>query len=347
MFNKLLLIISMAFISQYGMAQSEAEALSNVTVGRGFPHEMDVLIPPNRNDETTLLVLLHGGGGQKAHYAHGLGIKKNKEKDYYDTDPLSENGYNLQYLIDNNLALVFIQGKSPDENLESARTWNNNVMDSGQDDVGLLKRVAWLAKEQYGFKKVVLGGHSMGGVMTNRMWCEASESYDAFVSTAGPISPTQWDSCNPKQIKPYLHITGTNDRILQIVEDTKADSPIDHSQDTFLYLDKIVFFGGHHAFVDPFPSQNPQFMNELVLYKQRAKMMCNQQPGKKKTGRFGDLGSIQQTNCRGKLKLVQVEDADHCIGEANQRAYKCDIPLNTPNSTAILDTIVNFVNRAL
>ena len=90
---------------------------------------------------------------------------------------------------------------------------------NGEDDVAFLTELAGWARSQLLSDTVVLGGHSNGGMMTHRMWCEADGPFDRFVSVAGPPSA----DFNPNDIsprecrgsKPYWAILGTEDMVLQ------------------------------------------------------------------------------------------------------------------------------------
>ena len=90
---------------------------------------------------------------------------------------------------------------------------------NGEDDVAFLTELAGWARSQLLSDTVVLGGHSNGGMMTHRIWCEADGLFDRFLSVAGPPSA----EFNPNEIsprecrgsKPYWAILGTEDRVLQ------------------------------------------------------------------------------------------------------------------------------------
>ena len=56
---------------------------------------------------------------------------------------------------------------------------------NGEDDVAFTELAGW-ARSELLSDTVVLGGHSNGGMMTHRIWCEADGLFDRFVSVAGP-----------------------------------------------------------------------------------------------------------------------------------------------------------------
>lgn len=301
-------------------------------VGHGFPHRADFLMPDNRDSRTRAIIVLHGGGGQKHSFQHGLGLKAEDSPSYL------VNELNTAFLRKNNVALIFVQGFSlPDK--PGGYTWNNTIMTSQLDDKAMLVKLAADLRRE-GFGKVYLMGHSMGGVMVNRLWCESSTSFDGFGSSAGPMSPTLWNSCRPSVAKPYLHVTGLNDRILQLIEDPAVGKDINHLNDEFLTLDKTTRAAGGAAFVHP----APEFKNELVSYKERVRRFCGETASAPALSPAG-LKWTQKTqeNCKGALKMIQIRDDDHCTGGKDVAGgYKCDKPLNTWGTTEHLQRFVDF-----
>ena len=113
------------------------------------------------------------------------------------------------------MLLAFPQGQSLQSCQQppcNAFTWNNFVMDSGQDDVGFLSALAAelrgggvsaaapAATATAAFPalppgaRLSLAGHSNGGMMANRVWCETGDAvFDAFASFEGPM-PRRFDA---------------------------------------------------------------------------------------------------------------------------------------------------------
>ena len=310
----------------------------NESVGGGHPHLADFIYPPTVNDETKAIVVIHGGGGLKHAFAHSLGFKKS-EDETYNSDPNAVNGYNEQYLIDNNIALIFIQGLTIQEAPESY-TWSNHIMTSGYDDKSMLIYFANYLKTVEGFEKVYLMGHSMGGVMTNRILCEAPLTFDGYGSSAGPISTVNSQDCDYSTDKPYIHVVGLNDRIIQIIEEPIIGNSVDHTDDEFLTLNSIVRGLSPDAFVTP----APEFKNGIPLYPTRVLEKCEDTVSDPIYEPNELNWEIKiNTDCNGTLKLIQVKDTDHCTGAGTTgNNFKCDIPLTTTGQTNHLDRFVQF-----
>lgn len=308
---------------------------NNLTFGT-YPHKVDILLPPQRDQNTIAMVVLHGGGGTKENFAYSLGFKK-LDSGLYDSNPDSAGGYLEDFLIQHNVALIFAQGQNIPQK-PGSYTWTNTIMNSGQNDVAFLQLLAQQLRQTWNFSKVYLSGHSMGGVMTNRMWCQSPSTFDGYGSIAGPLSVQLYNSCNPSIKKPYIHITGLNDRIIQIVEDPAVGPNINHANDATLTLDSFTRTLGGVAFVHP----APEFQNELTSYSWRANLMCAQVASAKVYAPTGLWKTATQENCGGALKMIQVRDTDHCTGNRNPDSYKCDIPLTTTGTTETLDKLIEF-----
>ena len=55
-------------------------------------------------------------------------------------------------------------------------------MSSGQDDVSFLRALVSHLRGSLSLPRMYLTGHSNGGMMANRMWCETGDSlFDGFV----------------------------------------------------------------------------------------------------------------------------------------------------------------------
>lgn len=334
----LLALIPLFFVFQNCGSQSEStydgeeipsgtyppQVYNNLTFG-SYPHKVDIILPPNKDQNTRALVMIHGGGGNKENFAFSLGFRKT-EAGTYSLDPDSVNGYLEDFLIQHNVALIFAQGQSIPQKPDSF-TWSNLIMTSGQNDVAFLNLLAQELRTTYHFSRVYLAGHSMGGSMTNRMWCQSPQSFDGYGSIAGPLSTQLYTSCNPSVKKPYIHIAALNDRIIQIVEDPTVGPNINHATDTTLTLDSLTRTFGGVALVHP----APEFQNELVSYGWRANLMCSEVASAKVYAPIGtNWKTATQENCGGALKMIQVKNADHCTGGQGGDHYKCDVPL-TPS----------------
>ena len=169
----------------------------------GYPGRVfDVFMPAG--EPRQVVIFLHGGAGSKEGSA----------------DHLRLSGISQEALDETRTAWILPQGANA--NVSGTATWSNYVMDSGyqgpngEDDVAFLTELARWARAHLGGDTVVLGGHSNGGMMTHRIWCEADGLFDRFVSVAGPPSADfNPNDISPRQCrgsKPYWAILGTEDR---------------------------------------------------------------------------------------------------------------------------------------
>lgn len=172
----------------------------------GYPHAIDVYRPAGA---TRVMVFLHGHGGYAWQAAYNLGINRRSQ--------VAVEG-NVDWALLQRLGIiaVFPQGQAKDA--ASPATWSNRVFDSGQDDVSFLSALAAHARDTWGATQVSLAGHSAGGTMTGRMWCEQTAAFDAYYSVAGPMPAPSDDhfayNCTPTVAAPYAMVVGDQDRVL-------------------------------------------------------------------------------------------------------------------------------------
>lgn len=172
----------------------------------GFPHKVDAYAPAGA---TKAIVFLHGLGGYGSQIAYDLGLNS-------VTSAPTMSTVNWAWLEQNGVMAIFPQAQIPAGS--TLPTWSDYVQKSGADDVGFLKALSSFVKTQYGAMEVSLAGHSNGGAMTSRIWCEATSSYKAYVSLAGPMPSTTYPvpapTCTPKGAAPYLAVIGGADTSL-------------------------------------------------------------------------------------------------------------------------------------
>lgn len=166
----------------------------------GFPHKVDIYRPPGA---TRAIVFLHGNGGTTGSLAYLLGFSRG---------PIpSAKNVNWDWLSQNGIIAVLPQGQAaPGSTL---KTWNNYIFNSGQNDVAFLSALATNVRTKYGVADVSLAGYSAGGVMTGRVWCEATTSFRSFVSIAGPMMSGTGTgvTCTPLTTAPYFVMLGAKD----------------------------------------------------------------------------------------------------------------------------------------
>jgi len=172
----------------------------------GYPHKIDVYRPAGA---TKAIVFLHGRGGTTGQLAYDMGFNRTIAAPTTRT-------VNWDWLTRNGIIAVFPQGQVMPGTTVS--TWSNYLTNSGQDDVAFLGALSSYTKAQFGATEVSLTGHSNGGAMTARMWCEGTTAFKAFVSMAGPmVSPTYpipSPTCTPLAQAPYYIIVGGKDQQL-------------------------------------------------------------------------------------------------------------------------------------
>ncbi len=281
---------------------SQPTVSSNNTVGT-YPHKVDIYSAENPQYG---VIFLHGGGGKKEGLAYDLGFKS-------DT---AESSYNLtttgaQWLNDQKVMAVFPQGQTlPSYN---AWTWNNYVMDSGVDDVAFLNAlVAWLKTLPLSshVTKYYLVGHSNGGMMVNRTWCESPGNFSGFGSLAGPASihlhpSTGQQPCQPSQVRPYIGIVGNKDRVLMTTN---------HMSDPTWEINSLMRIGNPPTWID----NPPTLINEKNFHTIRANLKCGATVQTPTT----DSNITTYSDCSDTLRLLIVEQTtvngaisggDHCL----------------------------------
>jgi len=261
-------------------AVRSAEMWGNLTLD-GFPHTFDVFAPTAPSQG---LVFLHGGGGTKEGLEASLNVT-------------------LSWAEDNGVLLAFPQGQSLQSCKQppcSAFTWNNFVMDSGQDDVAFLRKLAAELRNSVfpdadaaptpaaaSFPtlppgaRLSLAGHSNGGMMANRVWCETGDAvFDAFASFEGPMS--SWFDANvtraanreacsaPSRAEPppYMSVIAFNDTVI-------GHTPATHLDDETWSLALKDISLSPYAFV------NHAVINDLdVFARVRAPLRCGEWPSR-------------------------------------------------------------------
>jgi poly(3-hydroxybutyrate) depolymerase len=255
----------------------------------GFPHKIDVYRPAGA---TRAIVFLHGHGGRAGQLAYNLGFNRT------GAVPTAQN-VNWDWLSRNGIIAVFPQGQAAPGS--TMPTWNNYFFDSGQDDVAFLKALSSHLKLAYAATEVSLAGHSSGGVMTARVWCEATGSYKAYVSMAGPMaspsSPGPGPTCTPLASAPYYIIVGGKDTTLP----------------------KFSL-----GLVAPTPEQLAAGLTDSILvgewmrHQDRSRAVCGETPLLESNSNTG-TGPTWNA-CDARIRYTVVTNADHAIASLEQYA---------------------------
>lgn len=280
---------------------SPTETLTVNTSIAGFPHAIDIYRPANA---TRAVILLHGGLGTKDQIAYNVGINLTRNLP-------TTTSVNWNWLRERGVILVTPQGQAI--NGSPANTWSNYVMTSGQDDVGFLKALAQHVRTTYGVSEVYLMGHSMGAVMTNRMWCESGATFNGYAAFAGPAAVgLQGGACRPDTKRPYYGIVGAQDTVLQAS---------DWSAPTWTLTNLVA---NTAAFV------NPVVVGEWAQFVARSNDVCNENVSL--TGKVVADNIETWTSCSGRLRVRHALALDHSLG--------------MPNGTVLIDGAMSFLDSA-
>jgi poly(3-hydroxybutyrate) depolymerase len=162
-------------------------------------------------------------------------------------------------------------------------------------------------------------------MMVNRVWCESPNTFDGYVTFAGPPAPAL-SGCAPSTIKPYMGLVGDSDEVLQTSGNMAA------AQWT---IKPILVASEPSAWV----AMSPKVLNEKVFFSTRVHTACGETVG---SGTVS--GSITTwSNCSNSIKLQVISGGDHCIGSAS---FPCSTILmgtsGVDPKTAAMDFLKNF-----
>jgi polyhydroxybutyrate depolymerase len=300
MLQKIFTCFSFLLISFFAN-NSPAATVSTNEIIKPYENKIDYYIPKKMN---RAIVFLHGGGGKKEALAFDLGIKLDETDQNYT---ISTEG--AKWLDSTGTIAIFPQGITLDG--YSAWTWSNYVMTNGKDDVAFLKALvtSFTSDPRFtGIDKIYLAGHSNGGMMVNRMWCESPSTFKGYASLAGPASshlnPNGGSNpCIPSKSKPYIGIIGNSDTVISTTN--KMDSAL-------WTISKAVRAGNPPTWVD----NPPQVMNEINFYSNKIFSKCSESL----TTPTSASGIDTYSNCGTSMKLIIVKQntttttgGDHCL----------------------------------
>lgn len=266
-----------------------------------FPHEVDIYSVVGA---TRAIVFLHGGGGTNDKFAFDLGIN------LVNASPRAATA-NATWLANNEVVAVFPQGQATSG---LVYTWNNHAMNSGQDDIAFLQALATVIKTEYGVSDVYLLGHSNGGMMVNRFWCESPTTFKAYLSLAGPASSYYLgDPCSPTLAQPYFGLVGDQDLVLQVPGNW---AEVTWEVEPLLAADFV----------------NATLIGEWYQHRARSQLMCGEAPVLLDATRENQVDTW--SNCGDRIVLQRFLGAGHAI--ASLEGGSVDL---------LIDRIVDFVNR--
>lgn len=286
------------------------DQLVSTTVA-GYPHAVNVY---RTAGATRAIVLLHGGGGDLNAVAYQVGLNSSA------TDTTTAT-IHWAWLDANKVTLVIPQGQHLASN-PGATTWSNYAMTSGQDDKAFLQALAAKIRSEYGLADITLMGHSMGGAMTNRMWCESPATFNRHVSLAGPASSTFNQAATPcapgSAATPYLGLIGDSDSIMQTAGAWEAAT---------WSVNPVVVASSVEAWV------NRIVIGEFHQQQARTAMVCG---GTLDSNGFTTAGNVDTwTTCSGKLVLKRVRGADHGVASL-------DAQMGAASALDVMDAVMAF-----
>lgn len=210
-------------------------------------------------------------------------------------------------------------------------------MTSGQDDMAFLQSLASYITTHYHITNIYLAGHSNGGMMVNRVWCENPGLFKGYIAMSGPASdyyfvpppntpPTpplnaaaSQTACNPTTVQPYLGIVGAQDAVLQVATYGFANP-------TYAISDLLT--------------TSPAMLDPVLIgewYQQskvRAPLMCSDTSLDVNSPTTDDGATKTWISCSGRLQLKEVVNAGHGIDA-----------LQTSSGYQMIDLMVGFINQ--
>lgn len=279
-----------------------------------FPHDIEIYNP--KTAATKAVVFLHGGGGRNYLFANDLGLN------FRSSAPTSNADINWAWLNANKILAVFPQGQAILAR-PNAYTWDNHSMVSGQNDMAFLQALATYIRTTYGISNIYLAGHSNGGMMVNRIWCESPGMFKGYVSMSGPASDYYLSTpCAPgASPPPYYGIVGELDSVLQVAGNWDKQT---------WTIDPTLASTSGPAMPDPVligewwqqsTFRVPQMCAEPIII------------GVGVGGYVSDGKSYIWTNCSGHLKLQEVLSSEHYVSS-----------LQFYSGSQMIDLIAGFIN---
>ena len=188
-----------------------------------------------------------------------------------------------------------------------AYTWSNHVMTSGQDDVAFLQALADYIQEMHNPSYLYLSGHSNGGMMANRMWCETgSKIFDAFIAFDGPASelyhmdrqsndienylPCPVPTEGVSKVPPFLSVLAFKDHVV-------GNTPEHNMGENTWKLPRKTYILANYAY------SHRELLNDWFVYERlRAPVTCGEFPNRTQfhTGSNINLWSA----CEGRVAVV-------------------------------------------
>lgn len=202
------------------------------TVNGGVhPHLIDMYTP--NGTIRAVIILHHGAAGTKEVYSQQMGIHTGPVPTLQSVDWGALQSFGVAVWVPQGFYCIACpapgcnQGTFNPNNVTAVAssrgpvfTWLNHVEYSGVDDVGFEADVPAAMQAKYGSTLRIMGGHSNGGMFTQRRWYEhVAGQYNVYCMSSGPAS--QYFVSNPTTpaiVKPTISILGLQDDILRPVD---------------------------------------------------------------------------------------------------------------------------------
>lgn len=157
--------------------------------------------PPGfyRSKNNTAVLTFHGGGGDGAKIAD-----MSRMSQYADRD--------------NFLAVYPNAGE---------RQWNDGRLTTrdGIDDVGFVRAIVDYLQQNYGVNRVFAAGASNGGMIVQRLACEAPNEFAAYAVLIANMPTALRSTCNPSSPLSMIFFHGTEDPLMPFYGGTVRSGP--------------------------------------------------------------------------------------------------------------------------
>jgi polyhydroxybutyrate depolymerase len=183
------LIFAVATVISFNNVQAATSREDSILIN-GEPRTFIVYTPDTGGTSLPVLILLHGGLGNGRYVANQTGL--------------------MNYVDRDRFIAVFPDGKEAH--------WNDgrSTMSAGPDDVAFLRRLITDVVQHLGGdpNRVFIAGISNGGMMAQRMACEASDVVKAIGAVVANMPADLVARCHPSRPIPVVLFNGTADRIM-------------------------------------------------------------------------------------------------------------------------------------
>lgn len=121
-------------------------------------------------------------------------------------------------------AVVYVTGAPDPYSSTSAIGWHSENDTPGNRDVEFLVAIADYLQEAYSLdhEHAYIVGYSNGAFMTHRLAMEAGETFSAFVSVAGLMPESVWNTRKESNAISFFQITGEKDPVIPKKSDGSA-----------------------------------------------------------------------------------------------------------------------------